>query len=888
MGIEEFNKFLSVYSIDENYLKKVKKYFLFSDEDRKVLKDIKDKIKEIPEEVFDDFYAHLLSFEETKKILTKEKGLIEKLKKKQKDYLEFLLETDIDLHFVEKAFQIGKKHYENCVKLDYYQGAYLKYADSILKYLKNVLSLEELSIFRESFLKIIFIDLHFVIKTYYYFLNKKLKEGVFKYNAIVEGSFDGIVLLDLENRKILDVNKKIEEMTGLNRDELIGKEFTILHPPGQKRYIKNIFKQFLSSKKKDIIENVLIYNHKNKKIIPVEISGSVIEVDDKKVVIGIFRDITDRLEKEKQLERMSRLYRVLYKINEIIIKTTDVSTLFESILKVLIEEGGFEFGFVGEIENSHIKILKKNGNQEAFNIKANIKTLREAIKSKKVVEFDKNIGVSIPIIFADYLTSVLKIENKNLILALYSREIRYLSEDEKKLLGQIGYDIAFAIYSLAKKEEVKYLSYYDILTDLPNRRYFMERLENAIRQAKSSDESLAVLLIDIDRFKNINEVFGQLVGDLALKELSKRISGVLRSRDIIARFGNDEFAVLAFDIKNKEDVIHIIRRIRNQLEKPFNIEDKEIFLTVSIGVALFPQDGKTSEEILSAANSAIKDIKSKGGNGFEFYSPELKKVSLEILKLESALRKAVKSNEFILYYQPIVELKSMKIKGVEALIRWNHPKKGLIPPFEFIPILEETGMIVEVGEWVIEEAIKQQRKWDNFDIDISVSLNISTKQLIKASLSEMVLRKLKENNGNPKKLVIEITESALMENINIIREDIERLAKEGIRVEIDDFGTGYSSLAYLKKLPVYALKIDREFIKDIPEDKDDIAIVKAIVSMAKSLDKKTIAEGIETHHQLNFLKELGCDYGQGYLFSPPLSSDEFENLFKEFNNKWKK
>jgi len=834
---KEFKQFLKTYNVNEDYLKSIKEYFLYSERDRKILKDIKNKIKKIPEEVFDDFYNHLLSFEETKKILKKEKGLIEKLKKKQREYLEFLLETDIDLNYVEKAFYVGKKHYENNLGLDFYQGAYLKYIDSILKYLKDVLSLEELLFFRKSFLKIVFIDLHFVVKTYYYFLNKKLKEENFKYSALMEGSLDGIVLIDLETRKILDANKKIEEMTGLEREKIIGKDFMILHPSEQKRYIEKRFQEFIKTKI-SIFEDIQIYNHKNKKIIPVEINGSIVELDDKEVAIGIFRDITDRLEKEKQLERVSRLYRVLYKMNETIIKTTDIDTLFEAILKVLIEEGGFRFGFIGEIENSHIKILKKSGDQEGFNIKTSIKTLKKALESKKVIEFDKNIGVSIPIIFSDYLTSILKIENKNLILALYSKEIRYFSEDEKKLLGQIGYDIAFAIYSLTKKEEVKYLSYYDILTDLPNRRYFMERLENAIRQAKSSSENLAILLIDIDRFKNINEAFGQLVGDLALKELSKRISKVLRSRDILARFGNDEFAVLAFDIKSKEDAIHIIRRIRSQLERPFEVEDKEIFITVSIGISLFPQDGQTSEEILSAANSALQDVKSKGGNGFEFYSPELKKISLEILKLESALRMAINNDEFVLYYQPIVDLETMSIKGAEALIRWESPQEGIIPPFKFIPILEETGMIVEVGEWVIEEVIKQQNRWMDFNIDISVSLNISPKQLIKSSLSEMVLRKLKENNGTPEKLVIEITESALMENINIIREDIEKLAKEGIKVEIDDFGTGYSSLAYLKKLPVYALKIDREFIKDIPKNEDDIAIVKAINKYGKISGEK--------------------------------------------------
>ncbi len=635
--------------------------------------------------------------------------------------------------------------------------------------------------------------------------------------------------------------------------------------------------------------NVPLYSYRTRETIPTELNVSSINVEGNEIVVGIFRDIRDRIRKEEELERISRLYKVLYLINEATLKTTDIDLLFERILKILVEEGGFSFCFIAELKGpNQIEIVKKYGDEKSIDIKESFQSLFEAIEKKRMIELDNNVGAVIPLIYKSFVTSFLKLKQRNFVIVVYGREMRDLSEEEKRLLTQIGYDIAFTVYSILRKEEIKYLSYYDVLTNLPNRRYFIEKLENAIKLSEEEKEKLAVLVIDIDNFKNVNTVYGEIVGDLVLKEVSRRIRSVLRGRDVLARFGNDEFAVLSFDIKSNSDVMKIITRIREILNKPIKVEDKNLFLSVSVGVAIYPDDGRSAEEIIASAISALSEVKKKGGNGVEFFNPNMKRLSIEIINLQSNLRRAIKNKEFILYYQPIVDLKSMKVIGAEALLRWKDPKEGIIPPYKFIPVLEDTGMIIEVGEWVIEEVIKQQEKWEGIDIDIAVSLNVSPKQFIRSSLAELILKKIEELSGDPSRIIVEITESSLMENISIIGGDIEVLSKEGVKegvkVEIDDFGTGYSSLAYLKKLPVYALKIDREFIKDIPEDKDDIAIVKAIIGIAKSLERRTVAEGIESEEQLEFLRYYGCDYGQGYLFSPPLPPEEFLNFCKKFNS----
>jgi len=872
---EEFNRFLEEEGINKEFFKEMAGLFQIKDKDEQIINEYRNLLEKQILQVVDKFVDYLFSYDFIKETLKSAGASVEGLKESFKGCFNIIVTKDVDFNHLFTLYQVVNKHIQHNVNIEHFIGAYLKFVSLLAESLKDFIGKEEFFKFTCSLRKFVFFNLSLILKIYQYVMNRKLKEAAKKYEAIVEGSFDGIALVDVETLKIIDVNRKLEELVGLSRDELVGRDVTILHPPGREDYIKKLLTNYKESIKERVYPRLPLYNHKTGEIIPTELSGGIFELEGRRIAIGIFRDIRERLEKEEQLERISKLYRILYLVNEATVKSIDVDSLLEKVLEILIEEGGFVYGFVAEVDEKDpqkIKILKKYGNKEALN-EAEVKRVIESIKSGLLVEFEDEKGAVIPIVHRGFVASYLKLKHKNYAIVIVGGDYGELSDEEKVLLSQIGYDVGFAIFSLLRREEIKYLSYFDILTELPNRRYFIEKLENSIEILEETKlrEQLAVILIDIDRFKEINTVYGELIGDLLLKEVARRLRKVLRGRDLLARFGNDEFAALAYGIKQQSDVLRIVSRIKHELDRPFTFEDKSIFLSCSIGVALYPNDGKSAEDLIASAISALSEAKRKGGNAVEFFNPSMKKISVKLVNLQAELRRAIKKKEFILYYQPIVDLSEMKIVGAEALIRWKSPTKGLVPPFEFISVLEETGMIIEVGEWVIEEVLKRQKEWRNLDLDVAISLNVSPKQIIKFSLSELILRKIKEFNGDPRKLIVEITESTLMENITLIGSDIDRLASEGVRVEIDDFGTGYSSLAYLKRLPFYALKVDRTFVKDIPDDKDDVAIVKAIVTLAKSLDKKVVAEGVEDEKQLAFLKELGCDYAQGYLFSPPCS-----------------
>ncbi|RMD45198.1 MAG: GGDEF domain-containing protein, partial [Aquificota bacterium] len=344
------------------------------------------------------------------------------------------------------------------------------------------------------------------------------------------------------------------------------------------------------------------------------------------------------------------------------------------------------------------------------------------------------------------------------------------------------------------------------------------------------------------------------------------------------RIGGDEFGLIIKKVSQKENILKEIEKIKGTVKNPFIIENQKIYIFINIGISFYPKDGKTKEELIAAAEAALKESKKIGSNTFEIYNPLMKKENFEFLTLENELRNAVKNEEFRLFFQPIVELRTGKIVGAEALLRWFSPKRGLVSPLTFIPILEETSLIHEVGNFVFYEAAKYAKKWEKSGIYISV--NISPSQVVLGNLLETAIKSTEFFSLDPSRLVIELTETVLMENLNKSKEEIERLNRYGIKMFIDDFGTGYSSLSYLKNLPFYAVKIDRSFIKDIPEDEDDIKISKAIINLAHSLDKKVVAEGIETKEQFEYMKALDCDFGQGYLFSKPVSPEEFDKLLR--------
>ncbi|OKL37829.1 bifunctional diguanylate cyclase/phosphodiesterase [Domibacillus mangrovi] len=433
-----------------------------------------------------------------------------------------------------------------------------------------------------------------------------------------------------------------------------------------------------------------------------------------------------------------------------------------------------------------------------------------------------------------------------------------------------------------KTEQTIYqLAYHDTLTELPNRRFFMDYLRKEVHKANLSSSQLAVMFVDVDRFKNINDSYGHEIGDLILIETAKRIKECLRSTDLVARIGGDEFTILLTNVSDTEDVEIIAQRIKERFHVPIESEGKLHNLSCSIGIALFPSDGKDVDDLLKRADMALYTVKEQGRNGYMFFHPGMEERSLERILLENELKKAIQQEQFYIDYQPKMNLSSGQLIGMEALVRWDHPELGRISPGKFIPIAEETGLILPLGEWVLRHGCKQNKEWQNQGYPpLRVSVNLSTKQFYQSNLLDKIKEILNETELEPEWLELEITES-IFTDIDQAIATLQEIRKLGVHISIDDFGTGYSSFSYIKHLPVDTLKIDASFIRDIDQNKESQAIVKAILDIAQTLGLNVIAEGIESQEQLIALSEDGCSQGQGFLFSKPLSIHEFENYFKQ-------
>lgn len=427
---------------------------------------------------------------------------------------------------------------------------------------------------------------------------------------------------------------------------------------------------------------------------------------------------------------------------------------------------------------------------------------------------------------------------------------------------------------------------HDPLTGLPNRRLLNELFEHAIKRAERERHQIAILFIDLDRFKAINDSLGHQVGDKLLYEVSRRIKQSIRESDVVGRLGGDEFLVMMDTIENQEDAAYKAKKILKALGSEFLLDSKELFISASIGIALFPSNGGDVDSVIKAADIAMYQVKNRGKNNYCFYSKEHSEDVVERFNLENQLRRALERKQFEVYYQPQISLSSGVIVGAEALVRWNHPEFGIISPAKFIPLAEETGIILQIGEWVLTQAALQAKKWITGRNTMKrVAVNVSGIQIMQSNFADTVYGILIETDCDPAVLELEITESTVMQNTHHVINTFDRIKSLGVKLAIDDFGTGYSSLSNLKRLPLDKLKIDRSFVRDLPDDLDDAAIARAIHAMACSLGFSVIAEGVETHAQELFLKSMGCDEAQGFLYSKPITAKEFSQLMKKTNNK---
>lgn len=472
----------------------------------------------------------------------------------------------------------------------------------------------------------------------------------------------------------------------------------------------------------------------------------------------------------------------------------------------------------------------------------------------------------------DYITKPLDLRHVD---AAVQRALRH----HQLLVGKRLYETDLEELVKRRTAEVEHMAYYDTLTGLPNRALFVDRLTQTLTVASSNQQTIATLFLAIDRFKKINDTLGHAIGDRLLQEVAERLRTCISGGDTVARFDGDEFALLLTQVDGTADLVEITRQINKVLKPSFVLGGQEVYVTPSIGISLFPLDGDDTETLLKNAGAALYRAKMQGGNNYQFYTSDMNDKAVKRLAMESSLRRAVENEEFVLYYQPVIDIASKKVVGAEALIRWQHPELGLVPPADFIPLAEDTGLILPIGAWVLRTACAQTRLWQiTGSPQMRIAVNVSARQFHDENLLEMVVQALAETEIDPGCLELELTESSIMQNPESVVKTLHQLRKLGVKISIDDFGTGYSSLGYLKLLPLDVLKLDRSFVDGATTDPDDAAMVTAIIALAHNLRLKVIAEGIETDAHLQFLRSLECDLGQGFFLGRPMPSSAFHSF----------
>jgi len=612
----------------------------------------------------------------------------------------------------------------------------------------------------------------------------------------------------------------------------------------------------------------------------------------------------ESIARQEKIERLSRIRAVLGEMNAAIVRIRNRQQLFEEACRIALEHGRFALSWIGMLEDgSHsITPIAKAGREEGYLERLKL-TIDPNITSNLALAVEA-VGRCAPVICNDIATDgrmrpwrtaalergfrsnvmlPLLLEQRAVgVFALYSTEPGFFDEEEMKLLVELAGDIAFALQTIAKQEKLDYLSYYDPLTGLPNRTLFHDRLNQALQAQRESGGKLALLLLDLQRFGIVNDTYGRQTGDALLKLVAGRLESVLGGRDYLARIGADTFATVLRDVKHEADVAHTLEQgILNSLRQPFDTGGVEIRMAAQAGIVLFPGDGNDAEALFRNAEAALNKAKD-AGDAYLFYAPQMNAQVAEQLKLENELRNAIVQEQHVLHYQPRFDLASGEIVGLEALIRWQHPERGMVSPGEFIPLLEETGMILDVGRWALRRAALEHAAWcASGRLPPRIAVNVSPAQLRRRDFVENVKDALANIDRAGERIDIEITESMLMEDIKGSIDKLSAVQSLGLHVALDDFGTGYSSLSYLARLPINSLKIDRSFIVQMSKGPEQMAIVSTVISLARVLNLKVVAEGVETEEQASLLRQLRCDEAQGYLFGRPVPPEELEGKLRQ-------
>ncbi len=729
----------------------------------------------------------------------------------------------------------------------------------------------------------------------------ELRESERRFSDLLQNVKLVSMMLDSEAR-ITFCNEYLLRLTGRQRAEVIGKNwFEIFIPPDQLGQQADFAAFLTNSPEAWHIENEIITRTGERRLI--RWNNSLLHSGSGEMIgtASIGEDITEQKRAELRIKRLNRVYAVLSGINMLIVRVSDRDQLFQETCRIAVEEGAFKMAWIGAIDPHTLDgtVVAWHGceahyiNQVRLTARAgtpdSARPASCAVRQLQAV-ISNDIAADPSMVLREELLSkghksagyfpLMVAGQPVAVLALFAGETGIFDDEEMRLLRELADDISFALNHLEKQERLNFLAYYDPLTRLANRTLFHERLQQGVLHAQEQGRKLALVLMDIERFKTINDTFGRQAGDALLKTVAGRMSEAVADASRLGRLDADHFAILVMDVQSGEELAHLIEhRSAEIFGPPFRIGDADLRLSAKFGIALFPADGPDADTLFRNAEAALKNTKTSGEQSL-FYTRAMNARVAEKLTLENQLRQALEQGEFVLHYQPKINLVSGKLTGAEALIRWNNPRTGLVPPGHFIPILEETGLINEVGRWALRQTLADFLRWRAAGLAaVRIAVNVSPLQLRHRDFIAEIKAAIGIDPHAAAGLELEITESLIMENIKHSIEDLKTIRALGVTIAIDDFGTGFSSLSYLAKLPVDTLKIDRSFVIDMTAGPEGLALVSTIINLAHSLRLKVVAEGVETEEQSRLLRLLNCDEMQGYLFSKPVPGDIFESRF---------
>ncbi|MET0050959.1 MAG: EAL domain-containing protein, partial [Candidatus Thiodiazotropha sp.] len=610
-----------------------------------------------------------------------------------------------------------------------------------------------------------------------------------------------------------------------------------------------------------------LHRHREGHLIPMEIVANFMEFDDESYIFAVTRDISAIKAAQSQIEHQhALLQQVVDGVSDPILMISKDYSI--RLMNASARQSAPDFAIAPEQPKCY---QVSHHSQEPCNGEDHPCPLQQVLETRQTTK----------VVHRHYNT-----QGEERTIEVMANP---LLDDQGNITGIIesGRDITDYLGVLEQlklnESRLEHMAHHDPLTGLPNRLLFVDRLEQAIIKAKRTHNLIALMFIDLDRFKEINDSFGHPTGDKLLMKVASRLKGEIREGDTIARLGGDEFTVILDELEHPETASKIAEKLLESLEEPIVSQEQNFFLSASIGISIYPQDGKDANTLIRNADSAMYKAKDQGRNAYSYYTAEMTALAFERVMMENSLRGALVRDELVLHYQPQIDMRSGATVGIEALVRWNHPELGLVPPSRFIPLAEETSLIQPMGEWILRRACQQARVWYDQGLiheRISVNCNLSGRQLGNALFHQTVLDTLKETGIKPDLLELEITETTIMSNPQHSSQILNRLRDIGVRLAIDDFGTGYSSLAYLKTLPISKLKIDQSFVRDIPEDQNDAAITRAVIALGRSLQLQVIAEGVETRAQADFLLNEGCYVAQGFLYARPMPAEEMEGFLR--------